>query len=74
MFFRMDDLQDLSYEDTYLEFYFTVTIIDTDPAFMTLEYSQDILWRIDFVYFPYNSAPSYDADPKSSTVSIGHVL
>jgi hypothetical protein len=70
----MDNLQDLSYENTYLELYFTITIIDTDPSYMTLEYTENIPWRIDFVYFPYNEAPSYDKDPPSKTVSIGDTL
>lgn len=74
MYFVMDDLQDLKYEGTKLELLFTVTIVDTDPSQMSLEYQEDIPWHIEFVYFPYNEAPSYEKDPPSKTVSIGNVL
>lgn len=74
VYYKMENLDDLAYEGTSLELYFTVTIIDTDPSYMTLEYSENIPWRIDFVYFPYNEAPSYDKDPESRTVSVGDVL
>ena len=70
----MSDLQDLEYQGTKLELLFTVTIIDTDPSQMSLEYQEDIPWHIEFVYFPYNEAPSYEKDPPSKTVSIGDVL
>jgi len=71
MKYKMDDLQDLAYEDTYIDIHLTVTVIDTDPTVMAVDYIENIVWRLEFKYFPYNEAPSYDADPTPIGVRIG---
>ena len=63
MFYKIEDFQDVSYEGKHIDFYFTVTVVDTDPLSMTVEWIENILWRLEFVYFPYNEAPSFDEDP-----------